>query len=707
MKYPSKTWLGLAAVALMATPGCDREPETPQIGSRFRTSPALQTFDSCDELAGALRTNLKEEMRATLLAQNGWWGMEDDTAIAAEGDTGGSSNGTGTRQEGVDYSGTNNQEAGVDEADFVKTDGYHIYVLNGNQLEIFGVPEFGQLVATSTTPVEGHPIQMLKHDNKMVVFSQIYAWNLPEEHPLVDVLGTAGDWGGWWYPVTTLTKATVIDITTPAAPQVSREIYLEGNYQTARKVGGTVRSASYAMTTVPGLRYWVEVPDAYWELDWDDPQREVIWNQAALNTIAVNNAIIDQASLGEFLPRLFERLTSAQFVEYPFSAGDCRRFSMSADGMSRGVSSLLTLDLFGTAFGFEHDHIVTNYSTVYASTDTLILAEPAHDWWWFWANGEFDDATNLHRFDISQEGVTTYTGSGRVDGSILDQFSLSEHNDFIRVAATTNRWGRWWDDTPAEPENHVYVLTGSEALAVVGHVGGIARGETIWSSRFVGDEGYLVTFRNIDPLWTIDLTVPTAPTIKGELEVPGVSTYIHPMEGEKLLTIGFGGDANGLDWTTQICMFDVGDFSHPSLASTLNLAPPSPDEGWSWAWSEASYEHKAFQYWAPKKLLAIPLSTYRWDYQTEYYEYYSRLQLITVDAANGTLTRYGDVDHSGFYNRDPYTYWGSRDIRRSIFMGDYIYAISSRGITAHKLDDLSLAASAELQGEGSMPYWWW
>ena len=193
----------------------------------------------------------------------------------------------------------------------------------------------------------------------------------------------------------------------------------------------------------------------------------------------------------------------------------------------------------------------------------------------------------------------------------------------------------WWLDNPPAPENYVFVLAGEETSARSrrARIGGIAKGERIWASRFVGNKGYLVTFRNIDPLWTIDLSDPTNPAIAGDAPVPGVSTYIHPLANGHLLTIGFGGDDQGLDWVTSLNLFDVTDFGAPLRDAYLSLAPPAPADGWSYAYSEATYEHKAFQYWAPKKLLAIPLSSYRYVYDANYYyssyEYFSRLQLIS------------------------------------------------------------------------------
>jgi hypothetical protein len=191
----------------------------------------------------------------------------------------------------------------------------------------------------------------------------------------------------------------------------------------------------------------------------------------------------------------------------------------------------------------------------------------------------------------------------------------------------------------------------------------------------------------------------------GELQVPGFSTYLHKIADGRLLAIGVGGDEEGASWgQTQISMFDASDFSNPTLQDRLALQA----EG-EWSWSEAQYEHKAFQYWAPKELLAIPVSSYREIGDPDgdgYYEweYLSRLELINVDLENGLSVK-GSIDHSHLYSSD--AWWYYRDVRRSIFMGDYIYAISDKGISVHRTADLGLVAEQELPGYQEGDWWWW
>ncbi len=747
-----------------------------------RSSPQLMAYDSCSALEEDLKTHLKDEMRATIASNQGGYyrggggggWLEGDVMVALDGaemamDDGGgapasgsadqsggspespASNGaTGSERE---FSGTNNQEGGVDEADFVKTDGDYLYVLfgdsyydyspyyghlDGGRLHILAVPEVGQVEYLSNATVEGWPREMLFSGDRMAVYSDISVWDLQYaegDHPLLSYLVRdsaeskydeyMGDYYYDWneYRVHSLSKLTVFNISDRSAPQVERELYMEGWYETAREVDGTVRMVSHGYLDVPGLVYWPELPNEYWDIYWEDEdgfwndkamqkRAEQLWMTAINVTIAQNEAIIDATNLDELVPRVYEMANESVTVHSFTDTTNCQDFVVAEDGTARGVTSIMTLDLAQSNLSFQADHVMSNWATIYASADMLVIAEMANDWWWFWDDetARYEEATNLHAFDISQPGETSYIGSGRVNGTILDQFSLSEYNGFLRVATTTGQWGRWW--LPAEeqtgPENHVFVLeqlthgdgstNQSTELNVVGHVGGIAPGERIWSSRFVGDRGYLVTFRNIDPLWTLDLSDPTNPQVIGELEVPGVSTYIHPLDENHLLTIGIGGDENGLDWgSTQLSLFDVTDFANPVRASELELSPVSKEakNEWSWAHSEATYEHKAFQYWNGQ--LAIPLSTYRntWneDRQTYHYEYVSKLVLVDVSTTAG-LTIYdgSSIDHSMFYNGNDEWYWDRPDIRRTVFIDDYVYAISQQGVTVHRLDTMELSA---------------
>lgn len=676
-------WLAAASLAAACSSG-NVNPPSYEADVTYRT--ALVQYDSCAALEADLKSTLIAEVETQFeqIRDNRFGFPEED--VAAPGGDGSS----GGREEGTDYSGTNNQEDGVDEADFVKTDGYHIYVLNGNRLHIFGVPEFGALEDESSTEIEGYPSQLLVNSEagKAVVFSAIHPDQLPAEHPLRDAIGFEED-ERWMWRVGSLSKVTVLDISDRTQPTLERELFLEGNYQTARMVDGSVRLGAYSWMNVPGAYDW------YWDYDGSDESFDRARSRARQR--------IAQASLAEIIPQIYERLPDGSLSSHSLSQDACRSFYRPENSNARGFSSIISLDLAREGFHFDADHVLSNWPTLYSSGEYMYIAESANDWWWFWWNEDHPEQLNLHMFDIRTPGESIYLGSGRVEGTLINQFAMDEHEGYLRVATTTNRWARWWLEDPAVPENHIFVLglQGRE-LVEVGHLGGIAENESIFAARMIGDRGYLVTFEQIDPLFTLDLSDPTNPRVVGELELPGFSTYIHPIADDMLLTIGVGGDETGANWRTQISMFDVSDFAQPQVFSQEALV--SEDE---WGWSEALYEHKAFQYWAPKKLLAIPLSSYSED-GPERWTYLSKLELVTVDPDSG-LARYGTIDHSGFYNSDPEHYWWYRDIRRSIFMGDFVYAISDRGITAHHLDELATpVAEQALPGYSNDDiYWWW
>ena len=703
--------------------------------SRTISSPQLYAYDDCDDLEQALKQSLEEEYRTLLLQAvaeqyyygGGMW-LEDaemamDDASASDGSAnGGQTKSAPTRVEGEDFSGTNNQETGVDEADFVKTDGYHIYYLQGQRLHIFGVPEFGELEAASNMTLSGSPVAMMLDGDRLVVISNLNPWTISSSHPVVDAMGWDERYGSW--RTNSLTKFTVLDISDRTQPDVVRELFIEGSYITAREVSGTVRTVTHAWMDVQGLQSWLNLPNGYWNLDYDDPLRLEIREKVAWQTMQNNAEVLARLTLADLIPQVYE-YSNCEVFTHRMSENACREFVAPEDGMNRGISSIFSLDLASPTFDYEVDHVVGNYPQVYASADVLVLSESSFDWWWFWDNDGMDEMTNLHTFDISSPDATLYTGSGRVNGTVINQFALSEYEGVLRVATTTGQWNRWWMDNPEPMSSQLVTLvrsvdveTDQQILVEAGKVDGIAPGERIWSARFDGDRAYIVTFEQIDPLWVIDVSDETNPTILGELKVPGVSTYIHPLSRDNLLTIGFGPaneDGTGLDWAgTQLSLFDISDPTDPQQANVLRLSPVAKENEhmWWWSWSEANYEHKAFQYWAPKELLAVPLSTYRsvdWYENGRYhyrYEYISKLVLVEVNETEGTLDVYGEVNHSSLYDDDDdqQRWWDDRNIRRSIFMGDFIYAISSAGVTVTNLTTMEETASLTIPHSSAYRY---
>jgi uncharacterized secreted protein with C-terminal beta-propeller domain len=266
-------------------------------------------------------------------------------------------------------------------------------------------------------------------------------------------------------------------------------------------------------------------------------------------------------------------------------------------------------------------------------------------------------------------------GTGEVPGQILNQFSLGEYEDVLRIATNSGTWG-------AGSLNNVYCLKviGSR-LEIIGKLEGLAPGEDIYSALFIGTRGFLVTFVKIDPLFTIDLSDPYNPIALGELKVPGYSDYIHPMDENHLITIGK--DAimdNGFAWYQglQLSIFDVSDFENPLLLYKELIG----DRGTS---SEAEYNHKAFTFWAEENLLAIPVDLYEHEalpvnpYDWGTYKF-SGLYVYRVTVENG-------FEYLGRINTDISTYYYN-DWLRGLFINNDVYAVNNEAVQSADIGDI-------------------
>jgi hypothetical protein len=229
-------------------------------------------------------------------------------------------------------------------------------------------------------------------------------------------------------------------------------------------------------------------------------------------------------------------------------------------------------------------------------------------------------------------------------------------------------------------------------LTVVGRTPDVATGERVQSARFMGEKGVMVTFRQVDPFFTIDLRDPTAPRFVGELKVPGFSSYIHPLDANHMLTIGVylpEPDANGnVDWTQRrmkLSIFDVSDFANPRETATALV-------GTAYGWSQAGWDHKAFNYFPERGLLAIPFSDFVPSSNPEEYwgSFISELRVFSISPTQ--IRSLGALSMSDVYRTYRYDDWSwtwSPWISRSVMADDFVYAISDGGIRAAHVDGLS------------------
>jgi uncharacterized secreted protein with C-terminal beta-propeller domain len=290
--------------------------------------------------------------------------------------------------------------------------------------------------------------------------------------------------------------------------------------------------------------------------------------------------------------------------------------------------------------------------------------------------------TYVHKFSLASEEKAQYIASGEVRGRVRSQWSLSEWEGDLRLATTDQTS---WDS--ATSENFVSVLrqTGDELLEI-GQVGGLGKGEEIQGVRFIAGVGYVVTFRQTDPLYTIDLHDPTKPVAIGELKIPGYSAYLHPVGEDLLLGVGFDGTEEGTLLGLQLSLFDVSDLKAPKRIHTAAL-------GEAFGWSEAIFDHKAFLYWGKSKLALLPIESYSWDEVNMVDNSFSGALGYTVDAQAGILP-VGEITHA-VAQPNPDEYYWTPPIRRSMVIEDRVLTLSDNGLKASNLGDLSEAAWIE------------
>lgn len=631
---------------------------------------ALEAFGTCEELEQYVEDQAVELMK-TRLRDDNWYAPR---VLAGAEDNASARTGQGPSA----YTKTNVQVEGVDEADFVKTNGTHIFVLTANRLYITKSWPAAELSVLSDVELEGYPSEMFLDEvrNRVVVLASVFApYARRPDGVTIDCLawGGCGEWA-------VASKLTVIDVSAPSAPRVEQEIYLPGWYQNARRIDGSVRVVLGDSFRWPdGVRWWPETGE-----DFTQP---AMFDRDRTQLIAENERIIRAQTLRDWLPYPLRRLPDGTLIDVGYECSDFYHANTTVD---LGFTTVATLDLDHPDAEPARTSIIAQTHEVYANQQSLYLST----WhWWWWPEPGQEDFTYLFKFDLTDPADAVFTAAGGVAGHILNQFSLDDHQGFLRVATTVarrvedddNEWGR------LETANRVSVLAErSGALEVVGQTEDLAAGETIQSARFIGTRGFLVTFRQIDPLFALDLSNPENPRVVGELKVPGFSSYIHPLGDNHLLTIGVHmpdpgtGQVNWNERRMKLSIFDVTDLANPQELFTETVGTAN-------GWSEAAWEHKAFNYFPERGLLAIPFSDYA-PSATDYWgEFVSDLRVFDISTTAG-IHRRGAITMKDIYQSYAYRDWTwswSPWIRRSVMADDFVYAISDAGIRVAHQDTLA------------------
>lgn len=562
------------------------------------------------------------------------------------------------------YSGTNTATAGVDEPDLVKTDGRRIVTISGMVLRVVDAQTrqlTGVLDLSSGAQYGGWlPASLLLSGNHaLILFSQnAYAMaGLPvsPREPRSGALTSPGPVSspGSASPPTVMPiygpRLVLVDLST-GTPHIISDYTMDGSLVDARQIGSVAR---VVIQSAP--RFY---PPPYGP---GGPSGGISYRTA-----------ITRAGLSQWLPR-YEVTTGAvtrtglvhcAWVSHPATA------SYTGDSML----TVLTFDLSGSSLGSgEPVTIVADGDTVYSDGTSLYIASRE------WATQPPVAApgyTGIYKFDISGPGRPVYEASGSVPGWLLGssgtaQYSLSAWNGTLRVATTT--FGNATSGYAPGSQSAVYVLEQSgDQMVVVGKAGGLGTGEQIYAVRFVGPVGYVVTFRQTDPLYTLDLSDPAQPRVAGQLPLTGYSAYLYPIDATHL--IGVGQDTNTLGETTgtQISLFDVSDLAAPVRLATYDL---------QFGHSEAEFDPHAFLYWPATKLLVIPMQQpYGITPQPV-----SEALVLHVD--DHGFTKLGTITHPLTIN-DP----AGAQIRRSLIIGSALWTLSDAGLKAN--DSTTLTALA-------------
>jgi len=591
-----------------------------------------------------------------------------------------------------EFSETNNQVAGVDEADFIKNDGSNIYMLVDSRFIIVDAwpPEDAKII--SEYAIQGTPKKLFVHNDHAVIYSsldQINDYQYFEQNECTHGYDCQFTGDG------TRLKITILDISNVFQPEKRREFYFDGTYINSRRIDESVYTMIlFPEPIVPGVTFFPELDYCGYYYDWwFDPypdiwEREKQYSDEDIIEIfedlkEKNRKLIMDSDVSDFQPKVRDiSYMDGKFVEKEKYISDLDQihFSSQQDG-----SQFLSIFAFNIneLSSQQSVSVIGKPGAVYASSSACYLAtrHSTYGMPWFFNGWGINEMTTIHKFELKQSPIkVTYKGSGVIKGRVLNQFAMDEHNGYFRVATTCGYL--------SNPSTHniISILEQQSAgdLETIGTIENIAPSEDIRSVRFNGDQGFIVTFKKTDPLFVLNLSNPENPTITGELHIPGFSTYMHLMDPDHLLSIGYDSQEQGsFAWFQGVILqvFDISDPSNPSLIYKEII-------GTRGTTSEAATNHLAFNYYKPKNLLAIPMAICNGGHGGSYGNTmtFNGLMVYHVTVNNG-FDYIGGVDHE--IQSSCQNWWTNSDsaVKRSIFMDDYVYSISDKDIRVDSLSE--------------------
>lgn len=546
-----------------------------------------------------------------------------------------SKNETATNEVANDYSKTNTQVQGVDEADIVKTDGTYIYYLTNEKLTIINTENASQMKEMSTIKFDETftPEELFLNNDKIIVIGTRYEYDKTERK-----IGIDEDYLYPNYMDKTYTSAKLYNVKDKINPTLERTVEVEGDYLTARMIGSNVYIASNK------YMYYAYICNMYksTELKEDDFKPHYLDTATSNETKSINFDCI------YYIPE-FEDTNYLNIVAFNIT-----------NNQEANVESYL-------GAGEE----------IYASKENLYVTKTKYD---YERKNKTSITTEIYKFNLNNANCT-FAKAGDVPGSVLNQFSMDECNGYFRIATTDST--SWNSESNT---NNLYVL--NENLETIGKIEGLAKGERIYSVRFMGNRAYMVTFVETDPLFVIDLSNPTTPTVLGELKIPGYSKYLHPYDETHLIGIGedtevvnYGyGDrvvTNGM----KMAMFDVTDPNNPQELYNVKI-------GEKGTYSELLYNHKALLFSKEKNIIAFPISITDNDYKVTFQG--AIVYGVSLEKGFELKTKISNsaTDYDRYYSRNR--------VERIIYIKDTLFTLSNGLIKAVDLNTFETKGSIEL-----------
>lgn len=590
-----------------------------------------------------------------------------------------------------DYSKTNVQVEGVDEADIVKNDGKYIYVVSQNKVVIVDAYPVEDAKSLSTINFANDNMyenvqDIFIYGNKLVVFTnkndiatKVSSYSFIPQETYIDK-----------------THIYIYDTTNKNKPELLKDYSVSGNYYDARLIGDYVYLISkeynyyWRSIGIPELydgQVKIAMPDIYY---FDRPYSD--YNFHTIASINMDSLDIDAKSfmLGSssnlYVSENNIYITSQKYysldiitelkeVVVPLLPSNVQKQIKDVLdenlGVNKALEKITTIleNMYNSMDEDEKKDLVDEISKKTQEYEEKIESESRK--------------TIIHKISI-KNGKIEYDTKGEVNGYLLNQFSLDENDkEELRAATTTTFWTR---DNGQVQYNNVYVL--DDDLNVIGSLENIAEDERIYSTRFMGDKLYMVTFKQIDPLFVVDLSDSKNPEILGKLKIPGYSTYLHPYDESHLIGIGY--DTKESEWGgivnngVKLSLFDISDFENPKEVDSYIIDGRYTD-------SVALHEHKAFLFNKEKELLVLPVREYIDSINTgissqRYNAKYKQGAYVFTITKDGFDLR-GVVEHE---EEEGYNYWyySSSDVLRTLYIDDVLYTISQKKILMNDMNSL-------------------